>query len=183
MVKSIASPPPIVTSPVVELPIVTFVKLLEIADKVASSILYPLPPVPIFNAVFEVMGASVKVPPDAVRAFQDTPPSERKDGLFDPAAKLTFEAEIEPVPAFKLIPLEAKVTTDPPEELLKNERFSLPDESESEEILPDKLTASISVVSLAAPIVINPVADKLPPDANGKLVTACIGSLKNDRSS
>ena len=34
-----------------------------------------------------------------------------------------------------------------------------------EETLPDKLTASISVVSLAAPIVINPVADKLPPEA------------------
>ena len=35
--KSIASPPPIVILPVVELPTVTFVRLLEIPESVASS--------------------------------------------------------------------------------------------------------------------------------------------------
>ena len=84
--------------------------------------------------------------------------------MFDPAAKSALEA-IAPVPAFKTIPEVAKVTSDPPEELLRIERFSFPVESESEEMLPDKLIASISVVSLAAPMVTNPDALTFPPDA------------------
>ena len=74
-------------------------------------------------------------------------------------------AEIEPVPAFKLSPDVAKVTVAPPAELLKIESASLPEESESDLIFPDKLIASISVVPLAAPIVTSPVAVKLPEEA------------------
>ena len=68
--------------------------------------------------MFAVLGARVKVPPVAVKAFQDTPPSERKDGLFDPAAKSALEAEMAPVPAFKTTPEVAKVATAEPAELL-----------------------------------------------------------------
>ena len=89
--------------------------------------------------MFAEFGARVKVPPVAVKAFQETPPSERKDGLFDPAAKSALEAEIAPVPAFKITPDVAKVAIAPPAELLSIERFSFPEESESDVMLADKL--------------------------------------------
>ena len=98
---------PIVTNPETELPIVTLSKLFDMPSKVESLIAYPPVPATLI-AIPEDTGPNVRVPLVAVRSFHDTPPSDRKEGLFEPAAKSIFEAEIAPDPAFRVSPEAAR---------------------------------------------------------------------------
>ena len=100
-----------------------------------------------------------------MREFHETPRLDKKLGLFPPAAKIEFAPIIWPVPELRATPDVSNVTVTPLGVLLRKDRSSSPDVSESAVMLPDRLMFSISVVSLAAPMVMSPVAERLPPVA------------------
>ena len=107
---------------------------------------------PTLIAVPAVIGANVRIPPEADNVVTAKPSSERKDGLLSAAANVVLVPMIFPRPACKtrLGARKLTVTLTPP--LLSKFKSSLALEvSESDVILPDKLIVSISVVSLAAP--------------------------------